>query len=299
MASTGGHHDHVSMGGKVCLVTGATSGIGKETAIGLARRGATVLLVARDPARGAAAATELGECAPQATVELFVADLAHQHDVRELARQVAHRHQRLDVLVNNAAAVNSVRRVTAEGIEATVAVNHLAPFLLTNLLYDQLRSAQAARVVTVSSYLHNMVKVFPWDDLHSERSYRSHAAYNLTKLMNILFTYELARRCPGTRLTANALHPGWPVKTNLGREEQGMGAIFDRVTTFFGASAAKGARTSLFLASSPSVAGATGGYFAKCKPATSSRLSHDEITAQKLWQASSELCGISAGGSDR
>jgi len=292
--TSSGQHERLSMHGKTCLVTGATSGIGKETALGLARMGATVLMVARDPVRGAAVAAEIGECAPQGTVEVFVADLAVQHDVRALARQVTDRHRAVDVLVNNAAAVNAVRRVTPDGIEATLAVNHLAPFLLTHLLDAPLNYAGTARVVTVSSYLHNMVKVIPWDDLQSEHCYRSAGIYNLTKLMNVLFTYQLARRGAGTNLTANALHPGWPLKTNLGREQQGKGGAFDRITKFFGASAAKGARTSLFLASSPTVAAATGGYYAKCKPTKSSRLSQDETAAQQLWQVSAEMCGISA-----
>lgn len=286
----------LSMYGKTCLVTGATSGIGKETALGLARMGATVLMVSRDPARGAAVAAGIGE-STQGTVEVFVADLAVQHDVRALARQVTDRHQVLDVLVNNAAAVNAVRRLTPDGIEATLAVNHLAPFLLTHLLDAPLKSAGTARVVTVSSYLHNMVKVIPWDDLQSEHSYRSARTYNLTKLMNVLFTYQLARHCAGTSLTANALHPGWPLKTNLGREQHGKGGAFDRITKLFGASAAKGARTSLFLASSPTLAAATGGYYAQCKPTKSSRLSQDEATAQHLWQVSANMCGISAAAS--
>jgi len=281
-----------TMRGMTCLVTGATSGIGEQTAHGLARLGATVLIVARDAERGAAVAADIRAAAPQATVELFLADLKMQAEVRTLAADVAGRHRRLDVLINNAAAVNAEHRLTGDGIEATLAVNHLAPFLLTHLLLEPLTAAPAARVITVSSYMHHRVKTIPWDDLGGERGYHGQDAYNLTKLMNILFTYELARRTIGTRITANALHPGWPLKTNLGREQHGAGGMFDKISKLLGSSAAKGARTSLHLASSPAVAGTTGGYYAKCKPATSSKLSRDEDTASQLWQRSAQLCGI-------
>ncbi len=289
--------ENSTMRGMTCLVTGATSGIGEHTAYGLARVGATVLIVVRDAERGAAVAADIRTVAPQGTVELFVADLAVQAEVRTLAADVGDRHPRLDVLVNNAAAVNAEHRLTGDGIEATLAVNHLAPFLLTHLLLEPLTAAPAARVITVSSYMHHRVKTIPWDDLNSERSYRGQDAYNLTKLMNILFTYELARRCAGTTMTANALHPGWPLKTNLGREQHGAGGAFDRITKRFGASAAEGARTSLYLASSPAVADMSGGYYAKCKPASSSKLSHDEDTARQLWQRSAELCGTTTPAS--
>lgn len=303
MASTERHLNQPASGGNTtmrgtaCLVTGATSGIGEQTASGLARMGAAVLIVARDAERGAAVAADIRATAPQGTVELFVADLAAQADVRQLATDVADRHPRLDVLINNAAAVNAEHRLTIDGIEATLAVNHLAPFLLTQLLLGTLTAAPAGRVITVSSYMHHRMKAIPWDDLQGEHGYRGQDAYNLTKLMNILFTYELARRCAGTSVTANALHPGWPLKTNLGREQHGARGAFDRITKLVGSSAAKGARTSLYLASSPAVAGASGGYYAKCKPVTSSKLSHDEDSARKVWQLSADLCGTTTPAS--
>jgi len=275
--------------GKTCLVTGATSGVGLETALGLARMGATVLMVARNRERGQAAATLVSKLAPQGSTELFVADLAVQRDVRNLAAAVLTRHASLDVLVNNAATVSASRRVTDDGLEATLATNHLAPFLLSNLLTEPLRNAAAARVVNVTSHLHKMVKVIPWDDLQSQRAYEAHRVYNLTKLMNVLFTYELAKRWNSTRISVNCLHPGWPLKTNLGREERGVARVFDRVSKIFAASPERGAKTSLFLASSPDVE-ASGGYYMSCNPATSSRLSHDESAAARLWQLSAELC---------
>ncbi len=280
--------------GRVCLVTGATSGIGRETAIGLARSGATVLIVARDRERSEHTAAQLRAAAPHGGVELYVADLASQHDVRELAHQVTATHPRLDVLVHNAAVVNPVRRLSPEGIEATLAVNHLAPFLLTQLLEPTLLATPGARVITVSSYLHHRVKQIPWHDLQYERGYSAQGAYTLSKLMNILFTYELARRWAGTSLSANTLHPGWPLQTNLGREQQGVGAMFDRASKLVAASAASGARTSLYLAGSPELAGTTGGYFARSRPAKSSALSHDHDTGRRLWTISADLCAATS-----
>ena len=158
-------------------------------------------------------------------MELLIGDLACQGDVRALAAQVCQGHDRLDVLIHNAGAVNTTRRVTVDGVEATLATNHLAPFLLTNLLAPLLQATPSSRVVTVSSYMHTRVKDIPWDDLQAEHDYSAAATYNLTKLLNLLFTYELARRWAGTSVTANALHPGWPLKTNLGREQTGPGAL--------------------------------------------------------------------------
>jgi len=285
---------HDDLTDRVCLVTGATSGIGQETALGLARSGATVLLVARDPERGKQSAARIRAAVRYADVELFVADLASQHDVRELAHQVQRTHPRLDVLVHNAAAVNAVRRLSPDGIGATLAVNHLAPFLLTHLLRQTLTDTPGSRVVTVSSYMHTKVKQIPWDDLQSERGYSAASTYNLTKLMNILFTYELARRWAGQGPTANTLHPGWPLKTNLGREQTGAGALFDRATKIVGASAAKGAATSIYAAASPDLTTTTGQYFARSRQATSSALSHDAEAATRLWAASEHAVHLNA-----
>ncbi|PZS35856.1 MAG: short-chain dehydrogenase [Pseudonocardiales bacterium] len=279
---------------RVCLVTGATSGIGRETARGLAQSGASVLMVARDPARGAEVAAKIRSTGAPGSVELLIADLACQGDVTALAGQIRQGHDRLDVVIHNAGAVNTTRRVTADGIEATLAVNHLAPFLLTNLLAPLIQATPSSRVVTVSSYMHTRVKDIPWDDLQAEHDYSAAATYNLTKLLNVLFTYELARRWAGTSVTANALHPGWPLKTNLGREQTGPGAVFDRVTKLIGSSAAKGARTGLYLAGSPDVTTVTGQYFSRCRPAKSSALTHNTTAAERLWAHSAELCGLPA-----
>ncbi|MDQ2851871.1 MAG: SDR family NAD(P)-dependent oxidoreductase [Actinomycetota bacterium] len=280
--------------GRVCLITGATSGIGRETARGLAQSGASVLLVARDRGRGAEVAAEIQSTGAPGSVELLIADLACRGDVRALAGQISQGHDRLDAVIHNAGAVNTSRQVTAEGIEATLAVNHLAPFLLTDLLAPLLQATPSSRVVTVSSYMHTRVKDIPWDDLQAEHHYSAAATYNLTKLLNVLFTYELARRWAGTSVTANALHPGWPLKTNLGRDQSGPGAVFDRATKLVGSSAAKGARTSLYLAGSPDVTAVTGQYFSRCRPAKSSALTHNTAAAKRLWAHSAELCGLPA-----
>ncbi len=219
-----------------------------------------------------------------------VAVQSSQRQVRRLAEEVRAGHTRLDVLINNAGAVNGTRRLTEDGLEATVATNHVAPFLLTQLLREPLTAAAPSRVITVSSYLHNMVKVIPWDDLQSEREYRSHAAYNLSKLMNVLFTRQLARDGAENGITANCLHPGWPLKTDLGREESGGSGLFDRATKLFASSAKNGARTSVYLATSPDVASITGEYFAKCRVAKSSGLSQDRPAAERLWMETQQLC---------
>lgn len=286
--------ERATMQGRVCLVTGATSGIGRATAAGLARSGTTVLMVARDRERGERTAAELRAMAPDTAVELFVADLSSQQDVHDLAERVLARHERLDVLVNNAGAVRNAWHFTVDSVESTLAVNHLAPFLLTRLLEPALAAALAARVITVSSYLHHRVKQIPWDDLEQRNDYSAAGAYNLSKLFNVLFTYELARRWEGSARTANTLHPGWPLKTDLGREQRGAAALFDRASKLIAAPPDKGARTTLYLASSSDVDAVSGTYFARCRPAKSSALSHDAAAGQRLWAISEQLCGLTA-----
>ena len=280
------------MDGKTCLVTGATSGIGKETALGLARLSATVLLVARDRTRGEAALAEVRRASPIAAGDLLICDLASLGQVHRLADAVRDRDGRLDVLVNNAGASYGTRRLTEDGLEATFATNHLGPFLLTNLLIERMAVGNTVRVVNVASDTHRWVRRIPWEDLQFERRYRALAAYNLSKLFNVLVTYELARRHRGTGLTANCLHPGWPLKTALDRDARGPFAHFARASKRFGAPAAVGARTSIYLASGPEVAGVSSQYFAACKPAESSALSRDEATAARLWEVSERLSGL-------
>jgi retinol dehydrogenase 12 len=278
------------MSGTTCLVTGATSGIGRQTALRLAVLGATVVLVARDAARGAAAAAEIRQHAPDARVETATADLSDLAQVRRLAEQVLARYQRLDVLVNNAGVIATRRRLTADGLESTFATNHLAPFLLTNLLRDRLERSAPARVVTVSSNAHKQVRAIPWDELPSGTDATQARAYPLSKLCNVLFTVELARRLENTGVTANCLHPGF-VRTAIGRDVTGIAGVAVRLATSLAPSPAKGARTSVYLASSAEVATVTGGYFTRCRRVEPSALARDPDAAARLWTLSERLAG--------
>ncbi len=282
------------MSGKTCLVTGATSGIGKETALRLAMLGATVIIAARDPARAAAASEEIRQRAPIAQVEVMTADLSSLAQVRQLAAQVLARHDRLDVLVNNAGVIRMRRELTPDGLEATFATNHLGPFLLTSLLRELLVRSAPARVVTVSSAVHKQVKTIPWDDLATGGQAGRGQAYPLSKLANVLFTAELARRLAGTGVTANCAHPGF-VRTALGRDVTGPLGALVRLALRFVPGPATGARTSVYLARSPEVAGLSGGYFVKCKPAQPSALARDPQAAARLWTLSEELAGLAPG----
>lgn len=218
--------------GKLCLITGATSGVGAATATELARRGAHVLLVARDAQRGRAAAEAITAGHPDAQLDVLGCDLARMDDVRHLARTVQDSYGRLDVLVNNAGVVNFTRRITVDGYECTFAVNHLAPFLLTNLLRPALAVPTEARVLTVTSDNHKTVASVPWDDLQSEHGYKPLQVYNRTKLMNIWFTQALATSLANTAITANCLSPGF-VRTRLARDATGFFALFIRLAAPF------------------------------------------------------------------
>jgi len=277
-----------TMSGKVCLVTGATNGIGKETAVRLAMLGATVIIVARTAAGGEAAADEIRRRVPLARVEALTADLSSLVQVRRLAGEVLARSDRLDVLVNNAGVIMTRRQLTADGFETTFATNHLGPFLLTNLLRGLMERSAPARVVTVASAAHKQVRAIPWDDLPNGGPDRQAPSYPLSKLLNVLFTVELAGRLAGTGVTANSLHPGF-VRTALGRDVTGVLGAGVRLILRFQPGPATGAETSVYLASSPDVAEVTGGYFVKCKPAQPSALARDEQAAARLWTLSEEL----------
>jgi NAD(P)-dependent dehydrogenase (short-subunit alcohol dehydrogenase family) len=274
---------------KTCLVTGATSGIGKATAVRLAELGATVLAVARDQARGEQAAAEIRHRAPRSRVEVLTADLSRLGQVRTLAAQVRDRYDRLDVLVNNAGVAKSRPQLTPDGLGVTFATNHLGPFLLTNLLLDQLRHSAPARVLTVSSDRHTQQRSIPWEDLEPGHD----CTYKASKLLNVLFTYELARRLAGTGVTANCLSPGF-VRTELGREATGAFRVFLRLARPFQTSPQAGAATPVYLATSPQVAEVSGRYFEKPTPAESSAPSQDPAAAKQLWQLSTQLSGLDA-----
>lgn len=278
------------MAGRTVLVTGGTSGIGRATALGLAAMGAHVAIVGRDRVRTEDAARDIRE-AGGGQVDGFVADMSAQAEVRRLADEVLEALPRIDVLVNNVGGYWDTRHVTADGLERTFALNHLAPFLLTHLLLGRLRERAAARVVTLSSGAHTMGRI-DFDDLGGERSYSGMRAYSQSKLANVLFTYELARRLGDGGVTANAVHPGM-VRTGFGAEDAGtLQRLFTPLMRPFMKSPAQGAATSIHVASSPALEGVTGGYFADCRPKRSSGRSHDEETAARLWQVSANLVGI-------
>ena len=279
-----------AMAGKTVLVTGSTGGIGKATAMGLAGMGGRVAITGRDHERVQAAAAEIRAKTGNPDVAGFVADLSSQAEVRRLAAAILEAYPRLDVLVNNVGGFWATRHVTADGLERTFAVNHLAGFLLTNLLLDRLRSSASARVVTVSSAAHAMASI-DFDDLQGEHGYSGQTAYNQSKLANVMFTYELARRLAGSGVTANALHPG-VVDTGFGAEDPSR--IYRYLVPLmrpFMKTPRRGAVTSIYLASSPEVEGITGRYFVDRKARASSKASYDADAAARLWRMSSDLVG--------
>lgn len=277
------------MEGRVCLVTGSTSGIGKEIAAGLAGMGATVVLAGRSREKCEAAVQEIAaHGVPASQLSYFVADLSLQESVRQLAKEFIDNYDRLHVLVNNAGVFVQKRELTADGIERTFAVNHLAPFLLTNLLLDRLKAGAPSRIVTTSSIAHRGAKM-DFDDLQMSKSYGGIRAYGQSKLANILFTRELASRLQGTGVTANCFHPG-AVRTNLVRGS-GYGLVWGAASVFF-TSPEKGADTAVYLASSGEVEGVSGEYFVKRKQAKASDPAYDSDAAEMLWEASEKLTGL-------
>ena len=279
------------MAGKTVLVTGGTSGIGKATAAGLAALGARVAITGRDPVRTRDAAADIAAAVGNPAVDPFAADMSSQAAVRRLAKEILNAYPRLDVLVNNAGGFWTTRRVTADGLEQTFAVNHLGVFLLTNLLLDRLKASAPARIVTVASAAHGGARI-NFDDPQGEQGYSAQRAYARSKLANVMFTYELARRLDGTGVSATTLHPGG-VRTGIGAEDSGL--LFKLAFTLarpFLKTPEQGAATSIYLASAPAVEDGTGQYFVNSKPKASSKPSYDEATAARLWQISADLVGL-------
>jgi len=286
--------DSKSMVGKTVLITGGTGGIGRATAIGLAAMGARVAITGRDRDRVENAAEEI-RAAGNGEVDVFVADLSSQAEVRRMADEVLGALARIDVLVNNVGGYWNTRHVTVDGLEHTFALNHLAPFLLTELLLDRLTQSAPARVVNVSSAAHAAGRI-DFDDLQGERNYSGQRAYSQSKLANVLFTYELAKRLDPGAVTANALHPG-VVRTGFGAEEPGLiQRVFVPVVRPFMKSPAQGAATSIFVASSPDLEQTTGLYFANSTPKRSSKRSYDAGAAARLWHVSADLVGHTIAG---
>ena len=287
------------MQGKTVVVTGGNSGIGFETAAALASMGARVLLTARNADKGRAAVAAITErLHGGAGVQLVVFDLADLASVRQGAAEILEQAPRLDVLVNNAGLVLTERAETVDGYEATFAINHLGPFLLTNLLLERLTGSTPARIVNVASTAHGAArKGIPFDDLQTTGHYRGMRVYGESKLANMLFTLELARRFEEHGVTANSLHPG-TVRTGYGGDGDARGflAFGIKIASPFFLSPAKGARTSVYLASSPEVEGVSGEYFVKCKPRKPRRWAQDPEAARRLWQVSEQLVGLAPVG---
>jgi len=280
------------MEGKLCVITGATSGIGLITAERLAAMGARLVLVGRDRARGEAALARIKAFAPRAEVSMHYADLARLDALRTLAAGLAAL-SRIDVLINNAGAMFWRREVTADGLERTFALNHMAYFVLTALLRDKLAASSPARIVNVASDAHRGARL-DFSDLQSKRNYNGIRTYSRSKLCNILFTRELARRLAGSGVTANCLHPGF-VNSRFGDNNPGVVGAGTRIAKqLFAISPERGAETPVYLASSPAVEGKSGGYFEKCAPSTPSREAQDDAAARRLWEESAWIAGIAS-----
>jgi retinol dehydrogenase 12 len=275
--------------GQVCLVTGATSGIGEVTAHALARQGATVVVLGRNSEKGAATVASIQQESGNPSVDFLLADLTDQDQVRRAVAEFRDGYARLDVLINNAGGFFWMRQESVDGIEMTLALNHLAPFLLTNLLQDMLKASAPARVINVSSDMHRSAQM-DFDDLQIERGYSGRKAYGRSKLALTLFTYELARRLGGSHVTANAVHPGF-VATGIGLTNAFL-RLFRPAIRLFAKSPEEGAETSIYLAASPDVESTTGAYFVDKQTVPSSPASYDEAAAARLWEISAQLTGL-------
>ncbi len=278
------------LAGRTCLVTGATSGIGEQTALGLARLGARVLIVGRSRERGERVRRAIASRSGNSAIELLLADLASLAEVRRLADEVTARAPELHVLVNNAGVVNLSRSTTVDGYETTFAVNHLAYFLLTRRLLPLLERSAPARIVNVASDAHRFGPL-DLDDLQSERRYRSMRVYGASKTANLLFSFELARRLEGRPITVNALHPG-AVGTRLGQNNGWIGRVATGLLRPFFLTPEQGAETSLYLATAPELAGVSGRYYAKKREREPAPHARDAIAAKRLWEESERMVGL-------
>ena len=278
------------MYGKVCLVTGATSGIGEVTATTLAARGAQVIVVGRNQQKAEDTVQQIQSETGSDSVHYLLADFADLQQIKDLVSSFKNQYSCLDVLINNAGAYFNTRRQTAYGVEMTFLVNHLAPFLLTNQLLDFLKMSPSARIINVSSDAHRYGSL-DFNNLEFKRGYFGMIAYARSKLANILFTYELARRLDGGTVTVNALHPGH-IATDIYRTNFSViGPLLKRIMGFFALTPQEGAQTSIYLASSPEVEGMTGRYFVEREAVQSSPMSYDQNLAHQLWLVSERLTG--------
>src|SRR5579864_7326329 len=278
---------------KIVVITGANAGIGFATALGLAKQGATIVLVCRNSDRGNIAMKAFAEVAA-ATPRLFIADLSSQASIRELSTSLHEQLPRIDVLINNVGAAFAKREYTVDGIERTFAINHLAPFLLTNLILDLIHQAPEGRIVNLTAGIPGFLIAADFlENLQGEKTYSQFSAYRLSKVGNMLFTYELARRLHGTGITVNCVHPG-PVATQFTKKAGGTLARMARVLRPVMKSPEAGARTPIYLATAPEVAGITGGYFVNCKPKRTAAITYDRAIAEKHWEISERLTSLNS-----
>ena len=283
-----------SLQGKICLVTGSTSGMGKVTARELASRGATVVLVSRNREKGEATQAEIKQSTGNENVDLLIADLSLLQEVRRLAEAFQQKYGHLHILVNNAGGTYSSRTVTSEGLEATLAFNYLAPFLLTELLLGTLKVSAPARIINVSSMAHSRTIAF--DNLQGEKSYTAMGSYGQAKLALIIFTYELARRLEGTGVTVNVLHPGLVASNPQGLT--GLMAWLVKLLRPFMITVEQGAQNELYLATSPKLEGVSGKYFVEQQEKRSAKSSYDQALAHHLWRVSEQLVALSVPATD-
>jgi len=283
------NHTSEIMKGKICMITGANSGIGKATALGLAKMGATIVMVCRNKDRGEKALEDIKKEVENGTVDLMIADLSTQKAIHQLVKEFKERYQFLHVLINNAGVNLSRCVLTEDGIETTFAVNYLAQYLLSNLLLDVLQASSPARIVNVASSV--LAKNIDFENLNGEKHYRQLNAYGQSKLAVILFTYELSRRIEGTGVTVNCLHPGY-VKTNMIKNFRKFVKYFYPLIGLFMKKPKKGAKTSIYLASSSEVEGVSGKYFKKRKEVESMKAAYDKEIAKRLWDVSIALTNL-------
>ena len=278
------------MNNNICIITGANAGIGKAMALALAQQGAQIVMVCRNQASGEAAQHEIRRLSSNPAIELLLADLSSQASIRELAAQIEAHYPQIHVLVNNAGLQLMDRQLSVDGIEITWAVNHLAPFLLTNLLLERLKASAPARVISTNSIVHRWAKL-DWDNLQGEQHYDSNEAYHRSKLANLLFSAELARRVDAAQVTVNCFEPGL-TRTEFTRDYRGFYRFMSRIMGLFSHGAAEGAATGVYLASSDQVATITGGYFAKCRQIEAAAAARDQVAAQRLWELSAMQTGL-------
>jgi NAD(P)-dependent dehydrogenase (short-subunit alcohol dehydrogenase family) len=282
--------DATSMAGKTCLVTGAAAGIGNQTALGLAKLGATVIALARDPVRGQKCVEEIRTLSGNKDVHLAVCDLSSQQSIRDAVAEIKKRHTKLHVLINQAGIYSGDRKLTPDGLELMFAVNHLAYFHLTVALIDLLKAGAPSRVINGTGAIEGAGQI-NFDDLQAEKKYSAFKQLAQSKLGNLLFTMELSRRLQGTGVTVTCFHPGG-VKTNFGTGEGGMMGIIMGMARMFGSSPADAAKIPIHLATSPELQNTTGQFFALMKPATPSKRARDPELAKRLWEVSEKLTGV-------